>query len=108
MNKTNKTNKYKTNKYNKNNNSKRTMKYHSKNTNNTNNTNEKIITQLGGTRDTVCEEMADLKRFGTLDIFNYALQIPKLSNPSGFTNTTIVNKNIKTFIDKGVTPSKTL
>ena len=106
----------KTNKYNKTNNSKRTMKYHSKNTNtnantdtNANtNTNTKIINQLGGTTNTVCEEMADLKRFGTLDIFNYALQIPKLSNPSGFTNTTIVNKNIKTFIDKGVTPSKTL
>lgn len=87
----------KTNKYNKTNNYKRTMKYHSKNS-------KKIINQLGGTRDTVCEEMAELKRFGTLDIFNYALQIPKLSNPSGFTNATIVNKNIKTFIDKGVTP----
>ncbi len=86
-----------TNKYNKTNNYKRTMKYHSKNT-------KKIINQLGGTTDTVCEEMAELKRFGTLDIFNYALQIPKLSNPSGFTNATIVNKNIKTFIDKGVTP----
>lgn len=91
----------KTNKYNKTNNYKRTIKYHSKN-------NKKIINQLGGTTNTVCEEMADLKRFGTLDIFNYALQIPKLSNPSGFTNTSVVNKNIKTFIDKGVTPSKTL
>ena len=90
-----------TNKYNKTNNYKRTMKYHSKNT-------KKIINQLGGTRDTVCEEMAELKRFGTLDIFNYALQIPKLSNPSGFTNATIVNKNIKTLIDKGVTQSKPL
>jgi len=105
MNKTNKYNKY--NKYNTNkkNNSKKTMKYHSKNTNNTN---EKIINQLGGTKTDVCEEMVELKRFGTLDIFNYALQIPKLSNSSGFTNTTLVNKNIKTFIDKGVTTSKTL
>jgi hypothetical protein len=93
MNKTNKNNK--TNKIK----SKKTMKKYQKN-----NTNQKIINQLGGTRDTVCEEMVDLKRFGTLDIFNYALQIPKLSNPSSFTNTNLVNKNIKTFIDKGVTP----
>ena len=96
----------KTNKYNKYNNSKKTMKYNSKNSNT--NTNRKIINQLGGTADTVCEEMADLKRFGTLDIFNYALQIPKISNPSSFTNTALVNKNIKTFIDKGITSNKTL
>jgi hypothetical protein len=102
MNRTNKYNKYKTNK---NNNSKKNMrKYYSKNSKNS----KKIINQLGGTADTVCEEMAELKRFGTLDIFNYALQIPKLSNPSGFTNTSVVNKNIKSFIDKGVTPSKPL
>jgi len=63
--------------------------------NNIKNTKKKIIKQLGGTKTDVCEEMVDLKRFGTLDIFNYALQIPKLSNPSGFANTTLVNKNIQ-------------
>lgn len=86
MNKTNKSNNSK-----RENNAKKTMKYQS---NNRRNTKQKIISQLGGTKTDVCEEMADLKRFGTLDIFNYALQIPKLSNPSGFANTTLLNKNI--------------
>lgn len=86
MNKTNKSNNSK-----RENNSKKTMKYQS---NNRKNTKQKIISQLGGTKTDVCEEMAELKRFGTLDIFNYALQIPKLSNPSGFANSTIVGKNI--------------
>ena len=90
MNKTNKSKK--TNNSKRKNNSKKTMKYQS---NNRKNTKQKIITQLGGTKTDVCEEMAELKRFGTLDIFNYALQIPKLSNPSGFANTTLVNKNIQ-------------
>ena len=89
MNKTNKSNKSNNSK--RENNSKKTMKYES---NNRRNTKQKIISQLGGTKTDVCEEMADLKRFGTLDIFNYALQIPKLSNPSGFANTTLFNKNI--------------
>ena len=89
MNKTNKSNK--TNNSKRKNNAKKTMKYQS---NNSKNTKQKIISQLGGTKTDVCEEMADLKRFGTLDIFNYALQIPKLSNPSGFANTTLLNKNI--------------
>ena len=82
----------KTNKSNKSN-SKKTMKYKRKNT-------QKIINQLGGTKADVCDEIVDLKRFGTLDIFNYALQIPKISNPSAFADSTIVGKNIKTFIDK--------
>lgn len=90
MNKTNKSNK--TNNSKRKNNAKKTMKYQS---NNRKNTKQKIISQLGGTKTDVCEEMAELKRFGTLDIFNYALQIPKLSNPSGFANSTIVNKNIQ-------------
>ena len=89
MNKTNKSNK--TNNSKRKNNAKKTMKCQS---NNRKNTKQKIISQLGGTKTDVCEEMADLKRFGTLDIFNYALQIPKLSNPSGFANTTLFNKNI--------------
>jgi hypothetical protein len=67
------------------------MKYQS---NNSKNTKQKIISQLGGTKTDVCEEMAELKRFGTLDIFNYALQIPKLSNPSGFAKSTIVGKTL--------------
>lgn len=90
MNKTNKSKK--TNNSKRKNNAKKTMKYQS---NNRKNTKQKIISQLGGTKTDVCEEMAELKRFGTLDIFNYALQIPKLSNPSGFANTTLVNKNIQ-------------
>jgi nicotinamidase-related amidase len=89
MNKTNKSKK--TNNSKRKNNAKKTMKYQS----NRKNTKQKIISQLGGTKTDVCEEMAELKRFGTLDIFNYALQIPKLSNPSGFANTTLVNKNIQ-------------
>jgi hypothetical protein len=90
MNKTNKSKK--TNNSKRKNNSKKTMKYQS---NNRKNTKQKITNQFGGTKADVCEEMAELKRFGTLDIFNYALQIPKLSNPSGFANTTLVNKNIQ-------------
>jgi hypothetical protein len=88
LNKSNKTNSKRKN------NSKKTMK--SKKKNNT----QKIINQFGGTKADVCDEMVDLKRFGTLDIFNYALQIPKISNPSAFADSTIVVKNIKTFIDK--------
>ena len=80
----------KTNKNYKKNNSKKTMKKYQRNNTNRNNSKQKIIKQLGGTKTDVCEEMVDLKRFGTLDIFNYALQIPKLSNPASFTNTTIV------------------
>ena len=92
---------YKTNKSNKSNkknktNSKKTMKTKRKNSR------QKIITQLGGTKADVCDEMVDLKRFGTLDIFNYALQIPKISNPLAFADSTMVGNNIKTFIDKSV------
>ena len=89
---------YKTNKSNKKNktNSKKTMKSKRKNSR------QKIITQLGGTKADVCDEMVDLKRFGTLDIFNYALQIPKISNPLAFADSTMVGNNIKTFIDKSV------
>ena len=93
MNKTNKSNK--TNNSKRKNNSKRTMKKYQRNNTKRNNSKQKIISQLGGTKTDVCEEMAELKRFGTLDIFNYALQIPKLSNPASFTNTTLVNKNIQ-------------
>ena len=85
----------KTNKNYKKNNSKKTMKKYQRNNSKINNSKQNIISQLGGTKTDVCEEMVDLKRFGTLDIFNYALQIPKLSNPSGFANTTLVNKNIQ-------------
>ena len=96
---TNKTNKMnKSNKMNKTNKIKskgKTMKYQRKNT-------QKIIDQLGGTKADVCDEMVDLKRFGTLDIFNYALQIPKISNPSAFADSTMAAQNIKTFIDKSV------
>ena len=37
--------------------------------------------KYGGTKSSVCEELPELKRFNTLDIFSFALQIPKISNP---------------------------
>ena len=95
---------YKTNKSNKSNKSNKKNKTNSKKTMKTKrkNSRQKIITQLGGTKADVCDEMVDLKRFGTLDIFNYALQIPKISNPLAFADSTMVGNNIKTFIDKSV------
>ena len=35
--------------------------------------------QLGGTKKNICEELTELKRFNTLDIFSYAIQLPKIT-----------------------------
>lgn len=35
--------------------------------------------QIGGTKKIICEELAELKRFNTLDIFSYAIQLPKIT-----------------------------
>jgi hypothetical protein len=40
---------------------------------------QKIVNQLGGTTDTVCEELPELKRFDIFNIFKYAIQLPKIT-----------------------------
>ena len=40
----------------------------------------KKIDQIGGTKQTVCDELPELKQNNILDIFKYAIQLPKITH----------------------------